>query len=31
MNPEELAKPYKYTAVVGIAALALTALISLLR
>lgn len=29
MNPEELAKPYKYSAIVGIAALVLTAVISL--
>lgn len=29
MNPEELAKPYKYSAIVGIVALALTAVISL--
>ena len=30
MNPQELAKPYKYAAIVGIASLALTAVISLL-
>ena len=29
MNPQELAKPYKYAALVGIASLALTAMISL--
>lgn len=29
MNTEDLAKPYKYTAIVGLAAMALTAVISL--
>jgi hypothetical protein len=29
MNPEELAKPYKYSAIVGVVALAVTAVISL--
>jgi hypothetical protein len=29
MNPQELVKPYKYSAIVAVAALALTAAISL--
>ena len=29
MNDQELAKPFKYSAIVGIAAMALTAVISL--
>lgn len=29
MNPQELGKPFKYSAIVGIAAMALTAVISL--
>lgn len=29
MNPQELAKPYKYSAIVGLVAMAVTAVISL--